>query len=752
MSQAKERISAYDFFTSSGITRPIRLKESTRKFAYESLYEHKYGLDAKKTPNVSLKHVPGFEQMSPLEQYNAAITEIVEKAPIRICENEMLSGAATLGDAINHIIPAFFGDEEKNWSNGQSHVTVDYQEALTIGMDGIEQKIKESLAAWNAVLQKENHSEIVKSEKKEQAKGNAQSENSASVSNRIAFLLSCQHCLNCMRIWHKRYLDALKEKPGYEQVYENLQQVPFKPARNFYEAVQTIWFCFAYLRLTGVWSGIGRIDLLLGDYLKRDLESGALTLEQAREILAHFFIKGCEWITGEPTWSGDAQHYQNIVLAGIDENGDEVTNEVTYLVLDVIEELGISDFPTTVRINKNTEEKLIQRVAQVTRLGGGILAVYNEDLILNSFAKMGYEERDARNFANDGCWEVQVPGKTFFGYVPFDSLKLLQQKTLGGYEKELSFDSFDALFDAYKEDLADQIRQIFEDVVLSKFEPETIRDKTFVWKQIDKHTVIALFEHGCIEKGLAYREGGPIYHMISPHIGGLADSVNSLYALKKIVFEEKRVSLQEFIKILLNNWEGAEELRRHAVNDFTYYGNDNDEADLLAAEILDCLADACDRYDQTTPFRFVSGVSTFGRQLEWTPGRSATPFGRKKGEVLSGNMSPTPGTDKNGATAIIKSYCKADLSRQHSGAALDIGLVPLNLEGDNMVTVISALIKGFVLLGGFFMQIDTVDKQTLIEAQNHPENYQSLSVRVSGWSARFVTMSKGWQDMIIERT
>ena len=183
-----------------------------------------------------------------------------------------------------------------------------------------------------------------------------------------------------------------------------------------------------------------------------------------------------------------------------------------------------------------------------------------------------------------------------------------------------------------------------------------------------------------------------------------------------------------------------------------YYGNDNDEVDHIAAQILNDFSDMCRQYDNQTPIRFVSGVSTFGRQIDWAPSRIATPFGRKKGEVLSGNLSPTPGTDQNGASAIIKSYCKADLRKQHTGAALDIGFVPSNIDSENAVTALAGLMKAFVLLGGYFMQIDTVDKIQLIEAQKHPENFQNLSVRVSGWNARFVTMNKQWQDMIIERT
>ena len=699
-----------DFYTSSKKKRPIRLSDATRSFAFESL-NFKYGRDTLSFMTVPLGNIDGLSQT---EIYDKAIYEIVTNAPVRICENELISGMATLGNAVFHRLPVTADGYSFESNTGISHLTVDFFEVLKIGMDGIRKKAEESLKA---------HTEP----------------------RRLDFLKSCLNTIDCMYIWHSRYLDALKAKKGYEKVYENLLNVPKKPAKNFYEAVQCIWFCFAFLRLTGCWPGIGRLDVLLGDYLKKDLEKGIITIEEAREILAHFFIKGCEWISGSKTVSGDAQHYQNIVLSGIDEDGNDVTNEVTYLVLDIIEETGISDFPTTVRINKNTDEKLLTRVSEVIRYGGGVVAVYNEDLILDSLCNMGYEEKEARAFANDGCWEVQIPGKTNFGYLPFDGLAVLQKNTLNNYEN-ISFDSFNELFCQYLSDLSKQVELLFENAVLALFEDDGI-----TYKPCFPCTAISLFEHDCIKEGLSYKEGGTVYRVRSPHIGGLPDVANSLYAIKKAVFDEKIISFPDFMELLYNNWEGNEELRLHILNNYTYYGNDNDEVDQIAADILNAFSDMCMEYDGKTEVRFVSGVSTFGRQLDWAPVRNAVPFGRKKGEILSGNLSPTPGTDKNTAAAVIKSYCKADLKKQYTGAALDLCFVPSTLDDENAITAISGLIKGFCALGGFFMQIDTADKELLIKAQKNPTEYPNLAVRVSGWNARFITLSKEWQDMIIER-
>lgn len=705
-------------FSSAIGERPVRLTEESRQFAYDSLH-WKYGLDTKKTMYVSLDDVEGFEEMSPIEKYDVSVRCVAEQAPIRICENEKISGAATLGMSSEgwHPFPGRY--KGKQPFSTMSHLTLDFGVVVREGMKSIRAKAERAL---------ERHLGTP----------------------REAFAKSCIACLDSFEIWRQRYLEKLKDMSGYEQNYKNLLRVPEEPASNFHEAVQSLWFTFAFTRLCGYWPGIGRIDAILGDYLKQDLADGVLTYEEAREILAHFFIKGCEWISGSGFESGDAQYYQNLVIGGIDENGNDIANEVTYLVLDILEETGIGDYPTTVRLNAKSDEKLIRRVAEVIRWGGGALAVYDEDLVLKALLKAGYTEKEARNFANDGCWEVQIPGKTYFSYVPFDSLRILQQITLKNYDGTAEFEDFETLYAQFVYDLGKEIDAI-ADAERTRFESEKDSRGNYIWKPRDPMTLISLFEEGCIQRGLSYIEGGPIYQVVSPHIGGFADTVDSLLAIKKLVYEEKKITLKDFLMVLKNNWEGQEALRRYVSNRYLYYGNDNDEADALANRVLNDFADHCDRIDRDAGcgYRFFSGVSTFGRQLDWSKERLAVPHGYKAGAILAGNCSPTPGTDRDGATAMIRSYCKLDLERTATGAALDIKLTPSSVQGEDGLQAVMGLLKGFVTLGGFFMQIDVTDASALREAQEHPENYPTLAVRVSGWNARFVTLNKEWQDVII---
>lgn len=701
-------------FYSAFSKRPIRLSDKTRKFAYDSL-NYKYGLDTKKLGSVVMDDIEGFDSLSDIEKYDLIIKRIACESPIRICDGEKVSGAATLGLAISHVVPATFNGNPV--FSSISHLTVDFETVLKRGINSITEDILSSL------------------------------EKCTDDDGRI-FLNSALHSIESMKIWHQRYVDALKIQNGYESNVKNLMRVPFSSATSFYEAVQSLWFTFAFLRLCGNWPGIGRIDYLLGDFLKHDLSLGILTLDEAREILAHFFIKGCEWICGGDYISGDAQHYQNIVLAGIDENSIEVTNEVTYLVLDIIEELGISDFPTTVRINKNTDEKLLSRVADVIAYGGGVIAIYNEDLVIDSLVNYGYPIHSARKFANDGCWEVQIPGETFFTYYPFDALAILQKDTLNSY-KDIYFSSFEDLYSAFICNLKDFVTHVKDTQRASKVFPKSNGEK-WKWRKDIPCTVVSIFEKGCIEKARSYLEGGPIYNVVSPHIGGLCDVANSLYAIKKLVFDDCIVTFSELMKTLESNWENNEPLRRKAEK-YLYFGNDNDEVDYITARVLEDFADICD-YDRSAyPYLMPAGVSTFGRQIQWAPTRLATAYGKQANTVLSPNFSPTPGTDVNGATAIIKSYCKSDLARAVSGSALDVKILSSTANSENGNRVIEPLIKSFVSLGGYFMQLDIADKQTLIDAQNNPENYRSMSVRVSGWNARFISLSKEWQDMVIEQ-
>ncbi|MCX6377526.1 MAG: hypothetical protein NTU88_16075 [Armatimonadetes bacterium] len=535
---------------------------------------------------------------------------------------------------------------------------------------------------------------------------------------------------------------ASDERAGYERVLRNLRSVPENPPISFAEAVQSLWFMYAFQRLCGNWSAIGRIDVLLRPYLEHDLERGITTLDQAREDLAHFWIKGTEWIGGaESYWGGDAQHYQNIVLAGVDAEGKEVTNEVTYLALDVVEELHISDFTIAVRLNRHTPEKLLRRMAEVQRHGGGIVAVYNEEVVIEALRKFGYPLEEARNFANDGCWEALIPGKTNFIYSPFDTLLLLQN-ALGLNDPKSpapSHPDFDGLYAAFRSELTKALdnHHAGADGYATNAHPAPL---------------VSLFVDDCIERGRGYYDRGAHYSVLAPHAGGIANTANGLLAVRKLVYEDKLLTLPEFVGILRSNWEGQENLRRMILNRIEFYGNDSDEADEMVRRIYDDYTEIAARVRERNGVLRPAGISTFGREIEWRAHRKASADGHLQGEILATNFSPSPGTDKKGPTAMLKSYCKMDYTKLPNVGTIELKVLPASVKGESGVKALVALMKSFVKLGGCFMHIDVVDTATLLDAQRHPEKHPNLAVRVAGWSARFATLDKNWQDMVIGRT
>ena len=315
--------------------RPIRCTEKTRIFAKESL-DGKYGREALETMMVALDDTEG---LSPRQLYDCAITEIAEHAPLRIVTDadgaplELLCGAATLGMAIRHKVPAT-ADGDNPVCDSISHLTCNFDRVVREGMDSFRERII------------------------------ARMEDAALTDLQREVLASQLNAWNAMKTYHSRYLALLsermeqakneKEYAHYKALYDTLSHVPFSAAKTFREGVQSVWFTFSFIRLCGNWPGIGRMDLMLEDLYQNDLAAGIITEDEARELLAHFFIKGCEWIHLTGRGSGDAQHYQNLVLGGVDEDGVDRTGDVTRLMLEIVEEFPIADFPIAVRVGHNS--------------------------------------------------------------------------------------------------------------------------------------------------------------------------------------------------------------------------------------------------------------------------------------------------------------------------------------------------------------------------------------------------------------
>ena len=687
---------------------PKRLSDITHHLAQMGLS----GQHGRNMPTVDWEFPEGRdEKLSNNRKYGYAALSVARNAPLRILPGELIVGSATLREAAQHRIPALN-------MGSVSHTTVGFAKVLHQGYKGLRAEIDERLSRGGL----DSHG--------------------------TDLLESMLMTLDAAALWQQRNIALLKEMKGnapdserrfYQNIIDTLENVPENPPRNFREAVQSLWSLYAFHRLMGNWSGIGRFDQMLWPYLEADLQKGKITLDEARELIAHFWIKGTEWI-GEFNGSGDAQFYQNIILGGIDKDGNEVTNPITYLVLDVVEELHISDYPIAVRIGDHTPEKLFRRIAEVQRFGGGIVSMYNENTVIDGLVQFGYPLEEAREFTNDGCWEAIIPGKTAFIYSPCDMMQPLFRALNLDKDVPLEADDFETVYGRFTAELGREIDNLQKALDGSWNDPN------------NPNPLVSMFVEGCIEKGRGYYERGPKYTVNGIHYGGVSDTANSLLVLKKLVFEENYIGLNHFVNILRHNWEGNEDLRRLVQNRFTFYGNDHAEADDMMKRVFDDYTSIVGRVKERNGLKRPCGISTFGREIDWRMARRATPEGSRVGDILATNCSPTPGSDRKGPTAVLNSYCKLDFTRCPNGATVELKVLPDSVKDENGIAALVALAKTFREKGGFYMHIDVVDSATLIDAQMHPEKYPNLPVRVAGWSARFTTLCKEWQDMVIQRT
>ena len=649
--------------------------------------------------------------IGPQTRYGRASLSCALHAPLRIQEGELLVGSASLLPAAQHIIPLLN-------TGSTSHTTLGFERILKMGYRGLRKEIEER-----------------------KSRGGLDAEGEDLLDGMLL-------CLDAAALWNQRYIDELERRlpsagkedaARYKTIIASLKHVPENPPTSFREAIQMLWSMYAFQRLMGNWSGLGRVDRMLGGYLHEDLKKGVITLDEARELVAHFWAKGTEWI-GIHGGSGDAQFYQNVILGGIDKDGHEVTNELTYLILDVVEELHISDYPIAVRLGDKTPSKLYRRVAEVQRFGGGIVSVYNENVVIEALTKFGYPLEEAREYTNDGCWECIIPGKTAFIYCPMDMVPHLTHALHTDSQEPLTDTSFEQVYARFRDNLAAQIK-----------DAHAALDNS--WKDPNSGCpLVSMFVEGCVEKGRSYYNRGPKYTVNGIHFGGLSDVANSLLVLKKLVFEEHYIALNDFAQVLRTNWDGQEGLRRLVQNRIVFYGNDHDEADSMMKRVFNDYTKLVGEVKEREGVRRPCGISTFGREIDWRMQRLALAEGSRNGDILATNCSPTPGSDRKGPTAALNSYCKLPFIQSPNGATLELKILPQSLQGENGIRALIGLAKTFREKGGFYMHIDVVDTATLVDAQMHPDRYPNLPVRVAGWSARFTTLCKEWQDMIIQRT
>jgi formate C-acetyltransferase len=638
---------------------------------------------------------------------------------------------------------AFFLEHE--FANGVGHCSPNYQMLVELGLNGVEREIEEHMGRLDVTTR--------------------------DGMKKRSFLRAASIACDGMIRFAARYGELAsqmareegdpKRRQELSKIAEICARVPAEPPRTFWEALQAIWFLHLGVMLDdgGVAHAWGRLDQILLPFLLRDMEQGGLTREAALELIECLFLKATETVNlleGIAAIAiGGNNTFIELTIGGVDRQGRDATNELSLLFLDAVEEMKTIQPNCAARLHPDTPEEFRRRVADVMAGGSVSLQVVNDEVIVDAYTGKGVTLGDARDYAIIGCVEPTPSGLSYASTDAFFfNTALCLEMVLGGGRSMLfgaagadtgdprSFQSFREVMEAYRAQIAHFIRhlatcfqaigQAHRELLPCPFQSAMIRD--------------------CLEKGLDVKEGGARYNFTGGNAIGTAIVADSLMAIKKFVFDEKKISMAEMIEILQKDFEGREDTRLMFLNRAPKYGNDEDEVDEIAGELVDIFSSELDKYPNPRGGSFSTSLYSVTAHVAMGGMISATPDGRKGSTPLSVGISPAHGRDRGGPTLSMKSAAKIDYRKVLNGSAFNLKFHPSALRGEEQRRNFSNLMRTYFRLGGQQLQVDVVDAETLRAAQEHPEEHQDLIVRVAGYSARFIDLNRAAQDEFIART
>ena len=609
---------------------------------------------------------------------------------------------------------------------GQGHIIMNFEKVLNKGLSEIIDEIKQKLAS-----DKENN-----------------------------FYKASLIVLNAAQRHIMRYHDLALHDAGLvsdsarkaelTEIARISEKIAFKKPESFYEACQLLWYIsiIAQYESNASSLSLGRFDQYMYKFYKHDIEKGVST-EYIKEILECLWVKtndvvlirsaaSAKYFAGFPTGYTAA-------LGGLTYNGKSAVNELSYLCLKTYQDIKLPQPNLAVRINEFTEREFLNVAVETIRLGTGIPQVFNDEVIVPGFLNRGVSLEDARDYAVVGCVELSIPGKTYglHDIALFNLLKVME--IVLDENKDNDKVSFESIINQIKEKIDLYVKMVVEgsntvDAGHRKYAPVPL---------------LSCLVDNCIENGRDITEGGAKYNFSGVQGVGIANLSDSLYALKKIVFEEKRLSFNELVRALESNFEGEEyeKLRIRLINKYDKYGNDNDEVDNISSDILRYYEKSIEKYSNPRGGKFSPGAYTVSAHIPLGAAVGATPDGRKNGEQLAdGGLSPMVGRDRLGPTAVLKSVSKLDNYLTSNGSLLNVKFNPKTLEGDEGIRKMADYLRGFMKLKIQHIQFNVISADVLRDAQKHPELYKGLVVRVAGYSAFFVELCKEIQNDIIART
>ncbi len=530
---------------------------------------------------------------------------------------------------------------------------------------------------------------------------------------------------------------------------------------TFYEAVQFIWFTQNIINVTYQRSvvDLGRLDQILWQYYVRDLKNGKIDRETALELIEELNLKLTWNVTILPTdftLVGNAlgQNTQTITIAGIDSNGKDATNELSYLFLEAYKNVKVFTTDLSVRIHNKTPREFFENAIKVFKYTSGI-AFYNDEIIVPALQNTGYSPEDARNYIIIGCVEPTGQGNSFsatgrmFMNLP-GILELVLNNGFSNFSQETNglktgnpreFNNYNQFYEAFKHQLKFNIEKSVKIAEIGDIEV----------MNYFQHPIVSATLDGCLESGKDYVCGGAKYNYSSITAYGFATLVDSMYTIKKVVYDEKLMTLPDLISILNSNFEDNEVFRQKLINNYEKWGNDSAEIDSFANELWNLFTQEVSKNKPLRGGRYNAGAYSMGIHVIEGTITQPTADGRKAGRPISNSLSPVNRVEKNGITAILNSIAKLNYDDAMNGVAVNVRLHPQNLESQENIEKFYHLLKTYFEKGGMQIQPNVVSTETLKDAQIHPENYTDLIVKVGGYNATFVDLGILIQNDIIDR-
>ena len=648
-----------------------------------------------------------------------------------------------------------FGMEGK-LNAGDAHLAVNYERILKDGLRGYEKRVKE----YKAALDLTNPDNI----------------------DKYCFYNAVLIVLKAVRNFANRYSvlakDLAEKEMNQKRKIELLEisricsKVPYEPAETFQEAVQSVWFIQLILQIesNGHSLSYGRFDQYMYPYYDRDIKNGTIKESEALELLTCLWIKTLTInkvrSQAHTLSSAGSPMYQNVTIAGQTTDKKDAVNDLSFLVLKSVAQTRLTQPNLTVRYHKNINKHFLDECVEVMRLGFGMPALNNDEIIIPSFMDWQVKEEDAYNYSAIGCVETAVPGKwgyrcTGMSYINFPRMLLCtmnngvdltsNKRFTKGYGYFTEMESYEELLKAWDKTIREITRySVIVENVIDKASERDVPD-----------ILCSALTDDCIARGKTIKEGGAVYDFISGLQVGIANMADCLAAIKKLVYEEKKITRQELWNAILDDFSSPKnkKIQEMLIREAPKYGNDDDYVDQLIVEAYDSYIEEIEKYPNTRYNRGpiggirYAGTSSISANVGQGMSTMATPDGRNAFEPLAEGCSPAHNSDKNGPTAVFKSVSKLRTNKITGGVLLNQKMTPQMLSTEENRQKLELLIKTFFnRLHGYHVQYNIVSKETLIDAQKHPENHKDLIVRVAGYSAFFNVLSKKTQDDIIGRT